>query len=147
MTPTEIIAIGAAAVSFGSMCAAIVSAAFARKNARIAEQAKEQAKKAATLGQRTEAINHIRNAMYDTHKDGNITTKTTDSIQRAAHLSRLVFNDSITQTVEHARTISDRLQHTPSERQNEQYEQDKDALKRCLDNALDLMNKEASFSG
>jgi hypothetical protein len=147
MTPTEIIAIGAAAVSFGSMCAAIVSAAFARKNARIAEQAKEQAKKAATLGQRTEAINHIRNAMYDTHKDGNITTKTTDSIQRAAHLSRLVFNDSITQTVERARTISDRLQHTPSERQNEQYEQDKDALKRCLDNALDLMNKEASFSG
>jgi hypothetical protein len=85
--------------------------------------------------------------MYDTHKDGNITTKTTDSIQRAAHLSRLVFNDSITQTVERARTISDRPQHTPSERQNEQYEQDKDALKRCLDNALDLMNKEASFSG
>jgi hypothetical protein len=117
MTLTEIIAIGAAAVSFGSMCAAIVSAAFARKNARIA-------KKAATLGQRTEAINHIRNAMYDTHKDGNITTKTTDSIQRAAHLSRLVFNDGITQTVERARTISDRLQHTPSERQNEQYEQD-----------------------
>jgi hypothetical protein len=85
--------------------------------------------------------------MYDTHKDGNITNKTISDIQRAAHLSRLVFNDSITQTVERARTISDLLQHTPSERQNERYEQDKDALKRCLEGALDLMNKEASFSG
>jgi K+-sensing histidine kinase KdpD len=91
-------------------------------SALIAWRAKEQAKKAATLAHRTEAINHIRHAMYDTHKDGNITNKTTDSIQRAAHLSRLVFNDSITQTVERARTISDRLQHTPSERQNEQYD-------------------------
>jgi hypothetical protein len=62
-------------------------------------------------------------------------------------VSRLVFKDSITQTVERARTISDRIQHTPSEQQNEQYDQDKDALKRCLDDVLDLMNKEASFSG
>jgi hypothetical protein len=113
----------------------------------VAISGKRQAGKAATLAQRTDAINHIRNAMYDTHKDGNITNKTTDSIQRAAHLSRLVFKDSITQTVERARTISDRIQHTPSEQQNEQYDQDKDALKRCLDDVLDLMNKEASFSG
>jgi K+-sensing histidine kinase KdpD len=127
----------------GSIAALLVAIA----SAVIAWRAKEQAKKAATLGQRTEAINHIRNAMNETHKDGNITNKTTDSIQRAAHLSRLVFNDSITRTVERAHSISDRLQHTPSERQNERYEQDKDALKRCLDNALDLMNKEASFSG
>ena len=140
MTLTDKLAAMALLVSFGSLVMSIASVV-------LAAQAKEQAKKAATLGQRTEALNHIRNAMYDTHKDGNITTKTTDSIQRAAHLSRLIFNDSITQTVERARTISDRLQHTPSERQNEQYEQDKDALKRCLDNALDLMNKEASVSG
>ena len=69
-----------------------------------------------------------------------------DSIQRAAHLSRLVFNDSITQTVERARSLSDQLQHIPSERQNEKYEQDIDALKRCLDDALRDMNKEASFT-
>jgi hypothetical protein len=133
MTMTDWIAVVALVVSLGS--------------AWFSWKAKEEAKKAATLEQRTEAINHIRHAMYDTYKDGNITNKTTDSIQRAAHLSRLVFNDSITQTVERARTISDQLQHTPSERQNEQYEQDKDALKRYLDDALDLMNKEASFSG
>jgi hypothetical protein len=139
MTPDNV-ALIALAVSGIGLLVSITSAL-------IAWRAKEQAKKAATLGQRTEAINHIRNARYDTYKDGNITNKTTDSIQRAAHLSRLVFNDSITQTVERARSISDQIHHTPSEWQNEQYEQDKDALKRCLDNALDLMNKEASFGG
>jgi K+-sensing histidine kinase KdpD len=140
MTMTDWLAVVALLVSVGSLVVSIASAV-------IAARAKKQAMKAATLEQRTEAINHIRHAMYDTHKDGNITNKTISDIQRAAHLSRLVFNDSITQTVERARTISDLLQHTPSERQNERYEQDKDALKRCLEGALDLMNKEASFSG
>lgn len=106
--------------------------------------AREDAKKFSALGLRLQAIGHIRNAMYDTHKDGNITTKTTDSIQQAAHLSRAVFGDSITQTVERALAISNRIQHTPSERQNERYDQDKDTLERCLEDVLDLMNEKAS---
>jgi hypothetical protein len=105
----------------------------------------EEAKRASALALRLQAIGHIRNAMYDTHKDGNITTKTTDSIQQSAHLSRVVFPDSITRTVERALAISNRIQHTPSERQNERYDQDEDALKNCLEEALDLMNKETSI--
>jgi hypothetical protein len=61
----NIIAIVAAVVSFGSMCAAIASAATARRNARIAEQAREQALKAATLERRAKAIDHLRKALVD----------------------------------------------------------------------------------
>src|SRR5262249_14420816 len=107
----------------------------------------ERADKTSRLAFRDEAITQIRYALDDVEVHGNITTKTTASIQRALHLSKLVFDDSITRTVERAHTISDRLQHTPSERQNKQYEQDKDALKRCLKAVLDLMNKETSLSG
>ena len=104
----------------------------------------EEAKRASALALRLQAIGHIRNAMYDTHKDGNITTKTTDSIQQSAHLSRVVFPDSITRTVERALAISNRIQHTPSERQNERYDKEKDTLERCLEDVLDLMNEKAS---
>ena len=60
-----------------------------------------------------------------------------------AHI-RVVFPDSITRTVERALAISNRIQHTPSERQNERYDQDKDTLERCLEDVLDLMNEKAS---
>ena len=36
------------------------------------------------------------------------------------------------------------IQHTPSERQNERYDKDKDTLERCLEDVLDLMNEKAS---
>jgi hypothetical protein len=106
----------------------------------------ERADKTSRLAFRDEAVTHIRNALYDVEIDGNITRKTTASIQRALHLSELVFDDSITKTVERAHTLSYRLQHTPSEGQNARYDQDEDTLKRCLQDALRLMNKEASIS-
>jgi hypothetical protein len=65
LTSENIIAIVAAVVSFGSMCASIASAATARKNARVAEQAREQALKAATLERRAKAIDHLRKAFVD----------------------------------------------------------------------------------
>jgi hypothetical protein len=63
MKTADIIAIVAALVSLGSMIAAIVSAGTARKNARIAQEAKEQARQAALLGPRGEAINYVHAAV------------------------------------------------------------------------------------
>jgi hypothetical protein len=71
-----------------------------------AKKRAEAGRKAASLDSRLQAIDLIRVALYDTEFDGNITTKSTDSIQKAAHLSKIVFNDSITLTVERAYGIS-----------------------------------------
>jgi hypothetical protein len=58
MTMTEKLAIIAVVVSLGSVLVSIASAV-------IAWRAKQQARKAATLGQRIEAINHVRVALHD----------------------------------------------------------------------------------
>jgi hypothetical protein len=56
MSSAEIIAIAGAVVSFGSVVAAMWSAGSARKNAKIARQA-------ALLAPRSEAIDHLHNAV------------------------------------------------------------------------------------
>ena len=93
MTPTleNIIAIGAAVVSFGSMCAAIVSAATARRNAGIAEQARKQALKAATLERRAKAIDHLLKALVDIEDDRVIKGETVNNVREAMRLSRTCF--------------------------------------------------------
>jgi hypothetical protein len=123
------IAIGAAAVSFGSMCAAIASAAFARRNARIAEQAREQAKKAATLTQRIEAIQHVRNALEDTigrsvetrdrlrtpaserYLNSRSIFETVTSIRQAKNLADVVFSkdirNNLDSALQHAEHLAD----------------------------------------
>jgi hypothetical protein len=106
----------------------------------------ERTAKAAILSQRLEAVNHIRTAMDDTHRHANITRKTTDSIREAKHLSDAVFDRSIAQTIDRALTISLRIQHIPSERQDDQYDRDEDNLKYCLDEALRLMKKESALA-
>jgi hypothetical protein len=121
MTSTEMIAIGAAAVSFCSMCAAIASAVFAGKNARIAEQAKEQSKKAATLEPRTKAINHIRQAHFDITNNGDVTGKTVTNIQEARNLASLVLGREVRTGLDRAYATASRLnvptplatQHSP----------------------------------
>jgi hypothetical protein len=65
---TEKLAVFALAVSVGSLLVSIASAV-------IAWRAKQQARKAATLGQRIEAINHVRMALHDLIQDGFVKTK------------------------------------------------------------------------
>jgi type II secretory pathway pseudopilin PulG len=127
-------------ISIASLIVSIISAWFAHR-------AQRQARKAATLSQRIEAINNIRNALWDVKFDGNITTKTTDSIRDAAHLSTLIFDDAITQTLEAARGISYELENTPSERQTAQYDGRKAELAGKLEAGLELMKKQASLRG
>jgi hypothetical protein len=90
---------------------------------RQANKKAEDTKNASRLGLRLQAINHIRNALWDTEIDGNITTRTTDSIRDALQLSALVFDDEITQTLKAAHEISFRLQNTSSDERNDALEQ------------------------
>jgi K+-sensing histidine kinase KdpD len=86
-------------ISIGSLVVAIASLGASIVSAKIAWDAKKQANKASALTYRLQAIDHIRNAIDDTIRHANITTRTTNSIQQAAHLSAAVFNSSITQTI------------------------------------------------
>jgi hypothetical protein len=121
MTLTEMIAIGAAIISFGSMCAAIASARFARRNAKIAEQAKEQARKAATLEPRTKAINHIHEAHFEVTNNGYVTGKTVNSLHEARKIAARVFSREIRTELDRAHATASRLnlpsplatQHSP----------------------------------
>jgi hypothetical protein len=56
----------------------------------LAISAKRQAKKAATLGFRVEAINHLRAALSDMDHGG-ITSRTVDTIHDAIRSTELVF--------------------------------------------------------
>jgi hypothetical protein len=132
-------------VSIASLAVSIISAGVAVFSAITAWKAKQHTSKASILAQRLEAITHIRNAIHDTVLDGNITTKTAESIRQAAHLSEVVFDKSITHTVERAFAISDRIKHIPSERQDDQYDKSKDELDRLLGDILLLMKKETSL--
>jgi hypothetical protein len=82
-------------MSFGSMCAAIASAATARKNAWIAKQAREQELKAATLERRAKAIDHVRKALVDIEDTQVIKCETVNNIREAMRLSELVFDGEV----------------------------------------------------
>jgi hypothetical protein len=53
----------------------------------VALMAKKQARQAALLMSRTEAIAHLRQALADLNRNGLATAKTVDSIQKAVDLS------------------------------------------------------------
>jgi hypothetical protein len=95
MTTTDWITVFAAVVSFGSMVAAIVSARNAGKNAKIAEQAKDQAKQTALLGQRTEAIDHLHTAVSDIKKSRVVNSIVKLSIEKAKQRAGRVFSSKV----------------------------------------------------
>lgn len=100
MTTANIIAIAAAAVSFGSMCAAIGSAWFAKRNARIAEQAKEQARQAATLAPRGEVIGHVYAAMIGLKQGSPFSPEVIPNLEKAKLDAARVFGREITDDLE-----------------------------------------------
>ena len=77
------------------MCAAILSAATARRNAGIAEQARKQALKAATLERRAKAIDHLLKALVDIEDDRVIKGETVNNVREAMRLSELVFDGEV----------------------------------------------------
>jgi hypothetical protein len=126
-------------VSCGSLVVSVLSLI-------VSLTAKRQAKSAASLGLRHEAINHIRAAIYDVRLDGNITSKTVSSIREALQSSPLVFNGTVSNMLDTAYKIAFRLQSNPSERQTDQDERDMDVLAEQLDAILSAMNEQATLN-
>jgi urease gamma subunit len=75
-------------LSGGSLLVAFVSLV-------VALMAKKQARQAALLMSRTEAIAFLRQALGDLNRNGLATAKTMDSIQKALDLSHLVFGKEV----------------------------------------------------
>ena len=147
LSSENIIAIVAAVVSFGSMCAAIASAATARRNARIAEQAREQALKAATLERRAKAIDHLRKALVDIEDTQVIKGETVNNVREAMRLSELVFDGEVLAALAKAHHETQRLHHVtmpPNERRDQDLH-DMHALGKDLKGWVDRMKLVAAL--
>jgi len=105
----------------------------------IALMAKRQARQAALLMSRAEAIANLRHALGDLNRDGLASTKTMDRIQNALNLSHLVFSAAIRKSVEQA-YISARLVQ-----QGQDMENGIVTLKEDLSKLIAQMNEEAAL--
>ena len=85
----------------------------------LAISAKRQAKKAATLGFRVEAINHLRAVLSDIN-DGGITSRTVDTIHDALRSTELVFSRDVREKLHRASATIFRL-NTPTARRATHY--------------------------
>src|SRR4051794_32303035 len=81
-------------VSLGSLFVSVCSAAVSIASVFIAYKAKEQARKAATLTSRIDAIGHLRHALEDVIISS-ITSETLHNIEQAMHLAKLVFSQDV----------------------------------------------------
>ena len=105
-------------VSIGSLMVSSVSACFAYL-------AQKQAKKAATLEPRREAIKHIGEAYFEVSNNGYVGDKAVNSIREARKLAALVFKRKVKEELDAAYktasslNTSDRLknQHSPENRE------------------------------
>ena len=105
----------------------------------IALMAKRQARQAALLMSRAEAIANLRHALGDLNRDGLASTKTMDRIQNALNLSHLVFSSAVRKSVEQA-YISARLVQ-----QGQDMENGIVTLKEDLSKLIAQMNEEAAL--
>ena len=105
----------------------------------VALMAKQQARQAALLMSRAEAIANLRHALGDLNRDGLASTKTMDRIQNALNLSHLVFSKAVRKNVEQA-YISARLVQ-----QGEDMENGIVTLKEDLSKLIAQMNEEAAL--
>jgi len=119
-------------VSCGSVLVSLASVV-------IALMAKRQARQAALLMSRAEAIANLRHALGDLNRDGLASTKTMDRIQNALNLSHLVFSKAVRKNVEQA-YISARLVQ-----QGEDMENGIITLKEDLSKLIAQMNEEAAL--
>ena len=97
LTMPDVAVIIALVLSSGSLVVSIASFV-------LAISAKRQAKKAATLGFRVEAINHLRAVLSDIDRGG-ITSRTVDTIRDALR-SELVFSRDVRERLHRAAACS-----------------------------------------
>jgi hypothetical protein len=105
--------------------------------------AKRQAKKAATLGFRVEAINHLRTVLSDIDRAG-ITSRTVDTIHDAMRSTELVFSRDVRERLHRASATIFRL-NTLVARGKAQYPQDIVGLIDELQTLLTQMRQEGTL--
>jgi hypothetical protein len=104
----------------------------------VASGAKDQAKKAATLTSRTEAIAHLRSALDDVIAN-TIARDTLDNIQRAMHLAELVFKQNIIDRIDGVISAASSLRAQPND-------EGMTGLRELLERLIDDMNQEAALA-
>ena len=109
----------------------------------LAISAKRQAKKAATLGFRVEAINHLRAVLSDMDRGG-ITSGTVDTIHDAMRSTELVFSRDVRERLHRATATTFRL-NTPAARGTTHYKQDIIGLRNELQTLLTQMRQEGTL--
>jgi hypothetical protein len=105
----------------------------------VARMAKQQARQAARLMSRTEAIAHLRQALGHPNRNGLATAKTMDSIQKALDLSHLVFGKEVRKDVEQAYSSARVVQR------GQDMENGIVTLKEDLSKLIAQMNEEAAL--
>jgi hypothetical protein len=122
----------------------VVSAA----SAVIAWGAKRQAKKAAMLAPRREAINHIDQAHFDVTNNGYVTDKTVNHIQEARKLAALVFSRKLRTELEQVRATAAAL-NVPDVRERIEKANSGDNVKlgNDLQTLITRMNEESALGG
>ena len=109
----------------------------------LASSAKRQAKKAATLGFRVEAINHLRAVLSDIDRGG-ITSRTVDTTHDAMRSTELVFSRDVRERLHRAAAAIFRL-NTPAARGTTHYKQDIIGLRNELQTLLTQMRQEGTL--
>jgi hypothetical protein len=109
----------------------------------LAISAKRQAKKAATLGFRVEAINHLRAVLSDIDRGG-ITSRTVDTTHDAMRSTELVFSRDVRERLHRAAAAIFRL-NTPAARGTTHYKQDIIGLRNELQTLLTQMRQEGTL--
>ena len=105
----------------------------------VALMAKRQARQAALLMSRAEAIANLRHALGDLNRDGLASTKTMDRIQNALNLSHLIFSKAVRKNVEQAYNSARLVQ------QGEDMENGIVTLKEDLSKLIAQMNEESAL--
>src|SRR5262249_37700132 len=111
----------------------------------IALGAKRQAKKTALLKDRTEAINHVREAFSDIAYHGLITRKTVESLREARQISLRVSGRRIKGKLDTAHKTAYRLNKPTQDRKDKDI-QAPHALRNELQELIQQMNREAALS-
>jgi len=133
LTMPDVAVIIALVLSSGSLVVSIASFV-------LAISAKRQAKKAATLGFRVEAINHLRAVLSDIDR-GCITSRTVDTIHDAMRSTELVFTRDVRERLHRASAAIFRL-NMPAARGKAHYPQDIIRLRDELQTLLTQMRQE-----
>src|SRR5262245_59097276 len=96
-------------ISIGSLLVSAAGLLVSFGSLIVAVQSKRQAKQTGALKDRTEATEHLRNALFDITNNGLITSKTVNSLREARQISLRVFGRRVRKELDKAHATAYRL--------------------------------------